>query len=659
MEIPILQDVVLVLGLSLLIILFFQRIKVPALLGFLLVGVLVGPNGLNLISSEHEVELLSEIGIIFLLFIIGIEFSLKNLAAAKNRILGGGSLQVFLTTGITLVLALAFGYDWNVGVFLGFLFALSSTAIVLKILEDRNLVSSPHGKFAISILIYQDIIVVLMMLVTPILAGQAESPLYDLGLLLVKVLAFVVVIFLLAKYIVPKMLELVVQTKNRELFILTVTAFCLGVAFLTNLVGLSLALGAFFAGLIISESDYSHQATANVLPFREVFISFFFISVGGLLNLEFFLSHVLIILGLVVAVMLVKFLVVVGTVRLFRYPPRVALLSGLALFQVGEFSLLLSKVGLDIELIPLDLYQYFLAVAIITMGITPFVLERANDIAAYALQFLGRPKAKSAEDELEEEKDVGCTDHLVIIGYGINGDNIAYTAKKAGIPYVITELDPNTFRRAQKKHERVIFGDASNPVILKKACAGQARVLVIAISDTEAIRRILSAVRIISKTVYIIVRTRYVRNIEDHLKLGADVVIPEEFETSIEIFTRVLKKYMVPNEEIRSFITDVRSSDYLMLTEKDALHSHSANLSVAIPDQEIATVKVSDDMAHYLKGKTLAELDFRGRYRITVLAIKRGEQHITENLQSAEIKSGDFLYLFGKADDMYRFNQHF
>ncbi len=659
MEIPILQDVVLVLALSLLIILFFQRIKVPALLGFLIVGVLVGPNGLHLISSQHEVELLSEIGIIFLLFIIGIEFSLKNLAAAKNRILGGGSLQVLLTTGITLVLAMAFGYDWNVGIFLGFLFALSSTAIVLKIIEERNLVNSPHGKFAVSILIYQDIIVVLMMLVTPILAGRAESPLYDLGFLLIKVLGFIIMVFILAKYVVPRMLELVVQTKNQELFILTVIVFCLGVAYLTNLVGLSLALGAFFAGLIISESDYSHQATANVLPLREVFISFFFISVGGLLNVEFFLANMPVILALVAAVMLIKFLVVAGIVRLFSYPPRVALLSGLALFQVGEFSLLLSKVGLDFDLVPLDLYQYFLAVAILTMAITPFVLGRANEITAYALRFLGRPPARNETDEEAKQKDIGCVDHLVIIGYGINGDNISYTAKKAGIPYVIIELDPNTFRRAQKKHKNVIFGDASNPVILQKACVAQARVLVIAISDSEAIQRILSAVRIISKTVYIIVRTRYVRQIEDHLKLGADVVIPEEFETSIEIFTRVLKKYMVPTEEIRSFITDVRSSDYLMLTEKSALHSHSSNLSLAIPDREIVTVKVSEDMVHSLKGKSLAELNFRGHYQITVLAIKRDAEYITENLHEAEIKVGDFLYLFGKADDMYRFNQDF
>lgn len=659
MEIPILQDVVLVLALSLLVILFFQRIKVPALLGFLIVGVLVGPNGLNLISSEHEVELLSEIGIIFLLFIIGIEFSLKNLAAAKYRILGGGSLQVFLTTLVTLGIAMSLGLEWNVGLFLGFLFALSSTAIVLKILEERNLVGSPHGKFAVSILIYQDIIVVLMMLVTPLLAGQAQNPLQEFGILFVKVIVFIVAIYILARYLVPKMLELVVQTKNRELFILTVTVFCLGIAFLTNLAGLSLALGAFFAGLIISESDYSHQATANVLPFREVFISFFFISVGGMLNLSFFWAHVGLILLLVSGVIAIKFLIVAGTVRLFRFPPRVVLLTGLSLFQVGEFSLLLSKVGLDTDLIPLDIYQYFLAVAIITMAITPFVMEHANTITDRVLGLIGRRPELDTLQAPPEPEDIGCTDHLVIIGYGINGSNIAYTARRAKIPYVICELDPNSFRRAQAKHENTIFGDASNPIILNKLCVGQARVLVIAISDSEVIHRILTAVRALSKTVYIIVRTRYVAQIDDYLRLGADVVIPEEFETSIEIFTRVLKKYMVPNDEIRSFITEVRSFDYLMLADKDALQSHASNLSLEIPEREIVTLRVNEELAYELKGKTLQECDFRGRFQITVLAIKRGDNYITEELYKAHIQKGDLLYLFGRADDMYRFNKTF
>jgi len=659
MDIPILQDVVLVLALSLLVILLFQRIKVPALLGFLIVGVLVGPNGLHLISSAHEVELLSEIGIIFLLFIIGIEFSLKNLAASKFRILGGGSLQVFSTILVTWGIATALGLEQNIGIFLGFLFALSSTAIVLKILEERNLVGSPHGKFAISILIYQDIIVVLMMLLTPLLAGQAQEPLQELGLLVLKVIFFIGAIYILGRYVVPKMLELVVATKNREIFILTVTVFCLGIAFLTSMAGLSLALGAFFAGLIISESDYSHQATAHVMPFREVFISFFFISIGGMLNLDFFWENLTLILLLVAAVMLIKFLIVAGTVRLFKFPPRVFLLAGLSLFQVGEFSLLLSKVGLNTDLIPTEVYQYFLAVAIITMAVTPFVMEKSNTIVDKILSLFGYHPNPKSDDTEERGQNSGLQDHLIIVGYGINGSNIAYTAKRANIPYVICELDPDGFRMAQDKHEHVIFGDASNPLILDKLFVTQARVLVIAISDSEVIHRILTAVRVLSKTTYIIVRTRYVRQIEDHLRLGADVVIPEEFETSIEIFTRVLKKYMVPNNEIRSFITDVRSFDYLMLADKDALQSHSSALSLEIPEREIVTLKVNEDLAYALHGKSLQQWDFRGRFQITVLAIQRGDQYITEELYKAQIEKGDLLYLFGRADDMYRFNQTF
>lgn len=659
MDVPILQDIVIVLALSLVIILLFQRIKIPSLIGFLLAGVIAGPNGLHLISSEHEVELLSEIGIIFLLFIIGIEFSLKNLAAAKYRILGGGSFQVFSTVLIAALVAIGIGLDFRQAIFLGFLFSLSSTAIVLKILEERNLIAAPHGKFSVAILIFQDIVVVPMMLVTPLLAGVSEDPLIEVSWLVVKVLAFVVLIYFMAKYLVPKMLEWVVQTKNRELFILTVTAFCLGVAYLTSLAGLSLALGAFFAGLIISESDYSHQATANVMPFREVFISFFFISVGSLLNLTFFVDHIFFILILTLGVIVAKFLLVALTVRLFRYPPRVMFLAALSLFQVGEFSLLLSTVGLDFGLLPDTVYQYFLAVAILSMGITPFIMGAAGRITDRILALLRINQLDDEKADAPSAWSEECKDHIVIVGYGINGENISYAAQKVGIPHIIVDLDPKSYRAAQSRHDHVIFGDASDPLILKEVGISEARVLVIAISDPDTTHRIISSVRIFSKTVCIIVRTRYVSEIDVNLRLGADIVIPEEFETSIEIFTRVMKKYMIPNDRIRSFITDIRSSDYLMLTDKDRLTSEVSNLSFEIPNQEIITLRVSEEIAHEFKGKTLQEIGLRERFSVTLLAIKRDQMYITKDLQLAVIQQGDLLYLFGKADDIYKLNDAF
>ncbi|UJH91347.1 cation:proton antiporter [Antarcticibacterium sp. 1MA-6-2] len=413
MEIPILKDIVVILGLSIFIILLFQKLKLPSLLGFLIAGIIAGPYAFNLISSQHEVELLSEIGIIFLLFIIGIELSLIGLAAIKKTILIGGGLQVGGTILFTALISNILGLPLNTAVFLGFLFSLSSTAIVLKILQEKGEITSPHGRVAVAILIFQDIVVVPMMLLTPLLAGKSDNILETLGILLLKILGVGILIYLLALYVVPRVFKMVIKTKNRELFILTTIVFCFGVAWLTSSVGLSLALGAFFAGLIISESDYSHQATANVLPFREIFISFFFISVGSLLNLQFFFNNIVWILLLVIGVLLLKMLIIAGTVWVLRYPPRTVFMTVFALFQVGEFSLLLSTVGVQNELLPESVYQYFLAISIITMGLTPFVMNYSASLT-YNILKIPIPAAvrkrldnvhrqmKSAEAPMEE-----------------------------------------------------------------------------------------------------------------------------------------------------------------------------------------------------------------------------------------------------------------
>lgn len=662
MEIPILKDIVIILGLSIFIILLFQKIKVPSLLGFLIAGIIAGPYAFNLISSQHEVELLSEIGIIFLLFIIGIELSLKGLASIKNTILIGGGIQVGGTILITAVLANLVGLPLNTAVFLGFLFSLSSTAIVLKILQEKGEVTSPHGRVAVAILIFQDIIVVPMMLLTPLLAGKSDNIWETLGILLFKIIAVGIVIFLLALYVVPKVFKMVVRTKNRELFILTTIVFCFGVAWLTSSVGLSLALGAFFAGLIISESDYSHQATANVLPFREIFISFFFISVGSLLNLNFFFSNIFWILLLVVGVILMKMLIIALTVLTLKYPVRTVLMTVFALFQVGEFSLLLSTVGVQNDLLPQGVYQYFLAISIITMGLTPFLMNYAARITYYLIkipiptQVRRRldtiKKVTKAEDiPLEELRD-----HLVIIGYGINGQNISKAAKSANIPYVITDLEPDAFQKAKQKGEPVVFGDATNPVILKHLHVQEARVVVIAISDPAATKKIINGIRALTQTAFLIVRTRYVREIEENIRLGADEVIPEEFETSIEIFSRVLRKYLIPQDEIQNFINQVRSSDYEMLTRiKEGPHSPSYR-HLHIPNKEIVTLSVQRG-SNSIVEKTIEQSGIGKNYGVTVLAIKRGVHYITEINPHTVIKQGDLLYLFGNPSNISQLNR--
>lgn len=662
MEIPILKDIVVVLGLSIVIILLFQKIKVPSLLGFLIAGIIAGPYVFNLISSQHEVELLSEIGIIFLLFIIGIELSLKGLASIKKTILLGGGMQVGGTILFTALISTFLGIPLNTAVFIGFLFSLSSTAIVLKLFQEKGEVASPHGRVSVAILIFQDIVVVPMMLLTPLLAGKSDNVLETLGILLLKILGVGFVIYLLALYVVPYIFKMVIKTKNRELFILTTIVFCFGVAWLTSSVGLSLALGAFFAGLIISESDYSHQATANVLPFREIFISFFFISVGSLLNINFFFSNILIILMLVIGVILLKMIVLAITVLSLRYPARTIFMTVFALFQVGEFSLLLSTVGVQNDLLPQNIYQYFLAISIITMGLTPFLMNYAERITYFLIKLpiparvrarLNNVKRHSKPEDVAIED---LKDHLVIIGYGINGKNISKAAKFAQIPYVITDLDPDEFQDAKLKKEPIVYGDATNPVILKHLHVQEARVIVIAISDPDATKKIINAIRSLTQTATLIVRTRYVREIEDNIRLGADEVIPEEFETSIEIFSRVLRKYLVPHDEIQSFINQIRSSDYEMLTKiKEGPHT-PAYQHLHIPNKEIVTLSVQRG-DNRIVGKSIEESGIGKNYGVTVLTIKRGPNYITHVDNSTVIEQGDLLYLFGNPTNINQLNK--
>tara|TARA_R100001369_G_scaffold92896_1_gene141085 strand:- start:105520 stop:107523 length:2004 start_codon:yes stop_codon:yes gene_type:complete len=662
MEIPILKDIVIILGLSIFIILLFQKIKVPSLLGFLLAGIIVGPYAFNLISSQHEVELLSEIGIIFLLFIIGIELSLKGMAAIKKIIILGGGLQVGGTILLTTFLANIIGIPLNTAIFIGFLFSLSSTAIVLKILQEKGEVTSPHGRITLAILIFQDIVVVPMMLLTPLLTGQDENIWNTLGILLIKIVGVLILIYLLAIYIVPKIFEVVVKSKNRELFILTTIVFCFSVAWLTSAIGLSLALGAFFAGLIISESDYSHQATANVLPFREIFISFFFISVGSLLNLDFFFNNFIYIILLALAVILLKMLIISITVITLRYPARTMFLTVFSIFQVGEFSLLLSTVGLENGLLPTNIYQYFLAISIITMALTPFLMNYAPKLTYFLLKIpipkpIRRRLINFHNIQLQNHSNIEeLKDHLVIIGYGINGRNISKAAKSTNIPYVIVDLEQEPFLEAKKNNEPIVFGDATNPVILKHIHIQEARVVVIAISDPDATKKIIDEVRSYSKTAFIIVRTRYVKEIAENLRLGADEVIPEEFETSIEIFSRVLRKYLIPHDEIQDFINQLRSSDYEMLTTlKVGPHTPSYQ-HLNIPNKDIVTLSVQQG-ANAVVEKTIEEAEIGKKFGVTILAIRRDNHYLTEISPKTLIKQGDLLYLYGAPSNINNLNK--
>ncbi|MCX7766621.1 MAG: cation:proton antiporter, partial [Candidatus Sumerlaeia bacterium] len=421
---PILNEIVIILGLAVVVLLISHYLRLPTIVGLLITGVLAGPHGLGLVYSVNEVENVAAIGVILLLFTIGIELSIGNLLQLRKSFLLGGSMQVLLTILVVSLIARQAGLPANKAVFIGFLISLSSSAIVLKILQDKAEIDSPHGRTSLAISIFQDVAIVPMMLLTPLLAGTVAE--YKGGFLLtfLKGLVIIVIVIFSANILVPRILHQVVRTKSRELFLLTIVVICFVVAWSTASAGLSLALGAFLAGLIISESRYSHHVLGNVIPFRDVFTSIFFISIGMLLDTKFLLNNAGLIILCVLGVLIIKTLLIGLVTALLMLPLRVVLLVGIALSQVGEFSFVLARIGYQYDLITEEIYQLFLAVTIVTMALTPFMMSLATPIINLALNL---PLPHRLKRGLLLDSRLGgdrqqpeLKDHLIIVGFGVN-----------------------------------------------------------------------------------------------------------------------------------------------------------------------------------------------------------------------------------------------
>jgi len=660
MHFPLLQDLLILLGCSAVVVFVLQRMRLPSILGFLVTGVLIGPHGLGLVEESEQIEIISEIGVILLLFVIGMELSIKQLISIKNTVFIGGSLQVGLTVLVAGLSYYLMGNPWEESIFVGFLFSLSSTAIVLKVLQDRNEISAPQGRNALAILIFQDIIVVPMMLFTPIIAGQSGNVGYSILMLLLKTAVVILITIVSARYLVPRLMHSIAKTNSKELFLITTITICFAVAFLTSQAGLSLALGAFLAGLIVSESEYSHQATSVILPFRELFTSFFFISVGMLLDLQFFVDNLWTILLILLAVFFAKSIIAALAVAVLKHPPRTVLLTGLALFQVGEFAFILSKVGIEYDLLSPEVNQYFLAVSIISMLLTPFVIIFSENITLKMMKLRPiraidkRMAASTVKVDQNPVADDSLSNHLVIIGYGINGSNLARAAEYSDIPYVAVELNAETVKAEQEKGVPILFGDATQEHILDTVNLHKARVVVVAISDLLGTQMVIRNIRAISQSVHLVVRTRYVKEIPELLALGADDVIPEEFETSIEIFSRTLHYFLVPEDDIKHFVEVTRSDNYGLFQNKKSIPKTFQPTN--FPEFDISCLKVKTDNRRII-GKTLSEIDIRNQYGVNILGLSRNDKLISNISPDETIHQRDILYVTGKQEDIDQFRK--
>lgn len=637
---PLLKDLVILMAVSVPVTLIFHRLGMPIIVGFLATGIIIGPHGFRLIIEPATVELLAQIGVVLLLFIIGLEFSVTRMFRISRAGLLIGGLQIALTTLISLAIATSQGLSLPQSILLGFAISLSSTAIVLKLFTDRGEIDTPHGNLSLGILLLQDLCVVPMIIVIQAIGGTGEITLASIARPILWAGVVLAIILVASFLLIPRILHQVVRLKDREIFVLAILLLCLGTAWLTSLFGLSLALGAFIAGLVVSESEYSHQIIAEVLPFRDTFMSLFFISIGMLLEMDYLFQHLPGLVGLSSAILISKAFVLVVLAQILRYPFRLSIMVGLSIAQIGEFSFVLMKVGEDYGVLDKGLYQTLLAVSILTMATTPFLIQRAHSVAFRMARFL-----KIKEGPLEPKRKAGISNHVIIIGYGLNGQNLARVLKETGISYSIVDLNWERVKQAKKEGHRVTFGDASHPEILKRLGVERARMIAVAISDPVTTRRVVKTARELNPGIYTLVRTRYTEEVEGLYRLGANQVIPEEFETSIEIFARVLKEYHIPTNIIQNQIDLIRQEGYAMLRGPSLPRERLMELSSILAASVTDTFFVQDGSPTV--GKTLGELDLWRRTGTSVIAVVRKGKAKTNPPPHYHIEAEDVLILLG------------
>ncbi len=553
-----LRDLVIILAVAVAVVAVLHRFKIPSIAGFILAGVIVGPQALGVINDVHEVEMLAEVGVALLLFGIGLEMSLERLRRLWWPILVGGFLQVGLTVVLAYVIAQALGVMWRTSLFIGFLFAVSSTAIVLRGLQMRGEVDAPHGRLTLGILVFQDLCVVPMMLAIPILGGSGSSG-ADLIIALLRAAAVIAGVLIAARYILPFILGFIARTRQRHLFVTTVLLVCVGTAWVISSAGISLALGAFLAGMVVAGSEFRHQAMADVIPFKDVFTSIFFVSVGMLLAPASVAADIVPIAALFIAILVGKAIIVFCVGAIMRLPVRVSVLAAVALAQMGEFSFILIRSAGGTGLIDPGLENIIMAAAILSMFVTPFALSAGPHLAAGVgrIRLLTRLQGvTSAQDAAAQKEEL--TDHVIIGGYGFAGRQLADALRKCGIPYVIADMNSETVRSASMQGERIYYGDITSAEVLEYLGIHRARGLTLVVNDPGAVEQAVRVAKDIAPRVRIMVRTNYLLDIESLQAVGADDVVSAEMETAGAIVSRTLAQCRIEKKQIDERLDEIR-----------------------------------------------------------------------------------------------------
>jgi CPA2 family monovalent cation:H+ antiporter-2 len=661
-EAELIMSVVVVLACAIAVLFIGRRLRMPFIIGYFVTGIIVGPACLGIVTEE-QVSLLAELGIILLMFTIGLEMSLKSLLSMKKIVLIGGMLQLVTTIASVWAIMMVVGFESNVALFIGFLVAPSSTAVVMNLYQSGGEIDTQHGKIALGLLIFQDLSIIPMMLMIPILAGNSEMDLVSELITLGAGMAVLVIVLTAAIFLVPRFLTRVALTRSKELFIISIVAICFGIAWLMSLNGISLALGAFLAGIAISESDYSHEVIGQILPFRDLLTSFFFVSIGMMLNLVYVWEHLVLIITVAIFLLFGKTIINFVSVKAIDIASGVALLSAIALSQIGEFSLILGSTGCNTGIITQDIYQIFLAITIMTMAVTPLAIN-ASPIFVKKLIKPKIPRGNTLDDDTGL-RNIQPEDHMIVVGYGLAGQYVEKALKRVDLPYIILELNAETVNREKRRGEWIVYGDATRDSILEYAGITKARTIIITIPDMEAIKGVISTARRMNPRVTIITRSRFISEIEDLYRLGADEVIVDERETAIQIFQRILANEQLPQQDVDQYVKQIRNELYDQYIDAKMTPStqeieknkwfKAIRLKAKSIDDKIAMNHSSVEQIHVCKkckvvGRRLSEIHLRANYGVSVIAVRRreGGDTVVAPDGNTVLEEGDIAVVIGE-----------
>lgn len=635
-------------------------LRQPVILGYLVGGAIVGPAGLGLVKELIQVETLAQFGAAFLLFALGVEFSFSELKKVQGISLGGGTLQILSTILITALISVGVGWVTSPtqGIFLGAILSLSSTAVVLKCLMERNETETAHGRVMLGILVVQDLALGLMLAVLPALDRPSEEIGYAVGIALLKTALLAGGSIVAGIWIIPLLLRMLARTESRELFLLGVVALCLGIALLTEYMGLSIEMGAFIAGLMISEVEYADQTLTYVEPIRDIFATLFFAAVGMLIDPTFIWNNLELILGLVALVLVGKFLIVTPLVRSFRYPLKTSLIVGLGLAQIGEFSFVLASKGQALGLVSRQVYLLILGTTAVTLMITPFLMRLVPVLMNWADTV---PWMKAILDgsnaPLEIPENLPTRDHIVICGYGHVGHNIVKLLQAHNQPVVVIDQSEQAIQQLREAKIPYVYGNAASLHVIESAGVSQAKGMAIALPDPMSTRLALKRALEVSPELDVIVRATQVKDIELLYQLGAKEVVQPELETSLELSAHLLTGIGIPLPIIQREVQQIRSSHYADLQPERPAYQVSRDLKAAAQDMNSKWLTLAEKSPFV--GMTIEETDMRRLTGVSLMAIQRtdGSEEIDYPDAQVTLAEGDRLLVVGEPAELIAFTE--